>query len=145
MRSLQQRVAALIVSAVVLLRTGAIADELTVEFEWGETPDCNTGKPSRVAIPVFVLGDVPEGTAIIKVRMRDLDAPPCRHGGGKVSYDGNDTVPAGFFRYKGPCPLREIHDYRWTATAFDAEGARFGRLQRTAASSAGTRFRSSLR
>ena len=136
MRSLHQRVAELIVSAVVLLRTGAIADELTVEFEWGEPPDCNTDKPSRVDIPVFVLGDVPEGTAIIKIQMRDLDAPLCRHGGGEVSSDGNDTVPAGFFRYKGPCPPREMHD---------AEGARFGRLQRTAASSAGARFRSSLR
>ena len=126
MRSLPTCVAALIVCAA-FFKTDAIADEFTVEFEWGETPDCNTGRPSRIDNPVFVLGSVPEGTTIIKFEMRDLDAPAYRHGGGKVRYDGSDTVPAGAFTYKGPCPPRETHDYRWTATAFDAEGDELGK------------------
>ena len=110
------------IAATILGFGSASANEFTIEFEWGDTPHCNTGNPSRIDNPTFVLGNVPVDTTTIKFRMRDLNAPSYNHGGGKVSYSGGDIIPAGEFSYKGPCPPRQVHDYRWTAIALDEEG-----------------------
>ena len=58
--------------------------------------------------------------------MIDLNAPDFRHGGGTVPYAGEDLVPAGAFRYLGPCPPAGPHRYMWTAKARD-RGTTFGR------------------
>ncbi len=120
-----------VVITVAVLIGSASANEFTVDFEWGDTPHCNTGSPSRVANPVFVLGNVPDRTTTIKFKMRDLDALTYNHGGGKVSYSGDDIIPSGSFRYKGPCPPRQVHNYRWTATALDVEGDELGKASAT--------------
>ena len=120
-----------VVAATFLSLGTASADEFTIEFEWGDTPHCNTGNPSRIPNPVFTLANVPEGTTVIKFKMRDLDAPLYNHGGGKVAYHGTDTIDAGAFTYKGPCPPRTTHKYRWIATAVDADGDEVGKTSAT--------------
>ena len=102
----------------------AAAFELS--FAWGATPACSGGRPAVVASPEFRLANVPPGTRVIVFEMIDLAAPDFRHGGGTVAYAGGDLVPAGAFRYLGPCPPAGPHRYRWTATARD-RGTTFGR------------------
>ena len=67
--------------------------------------------------PAFTVKDVPEGTAFIRFKLVDRDVPEFNHGGGVVAYDGGDSIPAGQFKYKQPCPPDGTHRYEWTATA----------------------------
>ena len=60
---------------------------------------------------------LPAGTETVEFRMKDQNVPQYNHGGGKVRMSGNGTVPAGIFKYKGPCPPGQVHTYQWTATA----------------------------
>lgn len=106
------------------------AAEFALSFQWGATPACNTGKARTIASPQFAVSGLPAGTDSVEFRMKDLDAPRYNHGGGKVRMSQNGTVPAGAFRYKGPCPPREVHRYRWTATARKG-GKVLGRAQAT--------------
>lgn len=125
---MSKRIATLRCFAVVAMLVGftlpAAAFELS--FAWGATPACDSGRPSEVASPEFRLSNVPPGTRVIVFEMTDLNAPNFRHGGGTVPYAGNDLVPAGAFRYLGPCPPAGPHRYMWTATARD-RGTTFGR------------------
>lgn len=102
----------------------AAAFELS--FRWGATPACDSGQPAVVDSPEFVLANVPPGTRVIAFEMIDLNAPDFRHGGDTVPYAGEEVVPAGAFRYLGPCPPAGPHRYMWTATARD-RGTTFGR------------------
>lgn len=111
MRTLVMTAAALALSAT------AAAAEFTIAFAWGDTPACNTGRARTVASPAFVVRGLPKGADTVALRMQDLDAPAYNHGGGKVKISQSGTVPAGAFTYKGPCPPRAVHRYRWTATA----------------------------
>lgn len=103
--------------AMLGLSATAAAAEFSISFQWGNTPACNTGRAMTVGNPAFVVRDLPAGTDTVEFRMKDLDAPQYNHGGGKVRMSGDGTVPAGVFKYKGPCPPRQVHTYRWTATA----------------------------
>ena len=103
--------------ALLGLSATTAAAEFTISFQWGNTPACNTGRAKKVASPAFVVRGLPAGTETIQFRMKDLDAPNYNHGGGKVKIGQNGTVPAGAFKYKGPCPPNQVHTYRWTATA----------------------------
>ncbi len=111
MRSILLSFAALAVSA-----TTASA-EFTISFKWGSTPACNTGRAKTIGSPQFVVKGLPAGTDRVQFSMKDLDAPNYNHGGGTVGMSGDGVVPAGTFKYKGPCPPNQVHRYRWTATA----------------------------
>ncbi|GAB4286029.1 MAG: hypothetical protein Kow0058_05430 [Roseovarius sp.] len=99
------------------LSAGAAAAEFTIGFQWGDTPACNTGRAKTVGNPAFAVRGLPAGTDMVEFQMKDLDAPSYNHGGGKVRMSRDGTVPAGTFRYKGPCPPHGAHRYQWTATA----------------------------
>lgn len=111
MRSILASLAALAISA------GAAHAEMSLSFDWGDIPACNTGNPGTVGSPRFVLRGVPVGTTSVEFRLKDLDAQGYKHGGGKVGMTGDGTVPFGAFSYKSPCPPRQVHTYQWTATA----------------------------
>ena len=115
-----------LVIAVALAGFALPASAFELSFRWGATPACDGGRPAVVDSPEFALANVPPGTRVIAFEMIDLAAPDFRHGGGTVAYAGNDLVPAGAFRYLGPCPPAGPHRYRWTATARD-RGTTFGR------------------
>ncbi len=113
-------------ATAALIASALPAAAFELSFSWGTTPACDSGRPSVVASPEFKLGDVPPGTRVIEFEMIDLNAPDFRHGGGTVPYAGGDIVPAGAFRYLGPCPPVGSHRYMWTARARD-RGTTFGR------------------
>jgi len=95
---------------------------ISLSFSWGKTPACGTGNPSVIASPAFKVGAVPKGTRSLRFLMTDLDARGYYHGGGSAAYSGKGTVPAGAFRYKGPCPPGGAHTYQWSVEALDAGG-----------------------
>ena len=97
------------------LTTGAHA-RMDLSFEWGPTQKCFDSKS-----PPMSLSDVPTGTASLDIRMVDLDATGYPHGGGKVVYRGQKSLPYGAFTYKGPCPPNP-HHYQFTAKALDTSG-----------------------
>lgn len=100
----------------VALATPALA-EFRISFDWGDIPDCRTGRPNRVGSPAFVLKDAPAGTTVIAFKLTDLDVPSYNHGGGKVKVGGDGKMPFGVFKYQSPCPPGGVHTYQWTATA----------------------------
>jgi phosphatidylethanolamine-binding protein (PEBP) family uncharacterized protein len=90
--------------------------EMAVSFEWGPTKKCFDSKS-----PPIQIGGVPEGTRELAINMVDLDALGFNHGGGKVSYSGQKSLPYGAFQYRGPCPPSR-HTYEFTVKALDAKG-----------------------
>jgi hypothetical protein len=54
--------------------------------------------------------------------------PTWNHGGGTVTYDGSDIIPAGALKngYNGPCPPSGSHRYEFTVQAIDAAGVVVG-------------------
>jgi hypothetical protein len=109
------RIRALTVLVAALVASPAAAFE--IGFDWSGLRLCTSGRPNTVDNPVFTLADVPPGTAFIRFRLKDLDAPGYNHGGGVVAYSGQGEIPRGAFRYKSPCPPNGTHVYEWTATA----------------------------
>ncbi len=97
------------------------ASDFAITFEWGKTPDCDSGSPDYIDNPQFVLKNVPSGTTSIRFKMRDLDSR-YNHGEGVVAYSGQDTIEPGAFEYGGPCPPGEVHSYKWLAQAKDSSG-----------------------
>lgn len=102
---------------VFMTSTPVMANEFSFSFEWGDIPLCTSGHPNIVKNPKFVLSNVPEHTKVISFRLKDLDAPSYDHGGGKITYSGNNEIEPGAFTYKSPCPPGGSHRYVWTATA----------------------------
>jgi hypothetical protein len=123
-----KRIGAVTVAVAALLAAGhgAAAETFSFTFEWGAIPRCNDGYPNRVPSPVFTLGGVPGGTAMIEFQMVDRDAPGYYHGGGSVRYSGQRAVAAGAFEYKSPCPPGGTHTYEWTGVAKDGSGRILG-------------------
>lgn len=102
------------------------ANAMSVRFNWGDTPACRSGHPKKIANPVFKLKGVPDGTVKLRFKMVDLQVPKYRHGGGKADYSGKNTIPAGAFRYKGPCPPNGAHTYEWRVDALNGKGKVLG-------------------
>ena len=88
-----------------------------VDFSWDGTAKCFDPKS-----PPFSLSGVPAGTKVLTFAMRDLDAPSFPHGGGSVSYRGQNRIERGAFSYRGPCPPQGQHSYQWTVEAQDGTG-----------------------
>ncbi|TCR07286.1 phospholipid-binding protein [Neorhizobium sp. JUb45] len=97
------------------LTTVALAD-MKASVEWGPTKKCFDSKS-----PPISLSGVPAGTVKLDIKMVDMDAMSYNHGGGKVDYKGQQSLPYGAFRYSGPCPPMR-HTYRFTVKALDAVG-----------------------
>jgi hypothetical protein len=79
--------------------------------------------------PDIQLSNVPKGTAEIEFKMVDTWVPSYNHGGGKVKYTNQKSVPCGAFSasYTGPSPPPpQIHDYELTAIAKDKDGKVLG-------------------
>jgi phosphatidylethanolamine-binding protein (PEBP) family uncharacterized protein len=95
----------------------AQAPAFSVDFTWDGTAACFDPKS-----PPFSLAGVPPGTQQLTFVMKDLDAPTFVHGGGFISFAGQNQVSRGAFSYKGPCPPSGQHTYQWTVQAQDATG-----------------------
>lgn len=79
--------------------------------------------------PEIQLSNVPKGTTEIDFKMVDLWVQSFNHGGGKIKYTNQKTIPCGAFTptYTGPSPPPpQIHDYELTATAKDKDGKVLG-------------------
>ncbi|MBB3233329.1 phospholipid-binding protein [Phyllobacterium endophyticum] len=96
--------------------SGASAD-MRISFEWGPTKKCFDSKT-----PPMQLSGVPQGTANLDIRMQDQNASDFNHGGGKIAYTGENTLPYGAVSYRGPCPPAGQHTYMFTVKALDANG-----------------------
>ena len=74
--------------------------------------------------PELRIGNVPAGTAIFEVRLRDLDVIAAMHGGGTYPNNGKGVIPEGALRnrYVGPCSQASFHRYEFTVIARDAKG-----------------------
>lgn len=107
--------------AAVIAAVATPASAMGVSFSWGPTKKCF----DRSSPPMTVSG-VPEGTAKLRIRMVDLNAPGYPHGGGTVAWKGNGKLPYGAFRYQGPCPPSP-HVYQFTVEALDAKGKVIGK------------------
>lgn len=107
---------ALMVGLFLAATTAAQAD-MSVSFDWGPTKKCLDPKS-----PPMKFSGVPAGTAKLDIRMTDRNAVGFNHGGGKVAYSGNNALPYGAFKYKGPCPPSGSHTYVFTVKALDAKG-----------------------
>lgn len=106
-----------IVLSVAMLALAVVpADAMGLSFSWGPTKKCFDSKS-----PPMSVSSVPAGTAKIRFKMVDLDAPGYSHGGGTVVYSGNGSLPYGAFKYTGPCPPSP-HTYQFTAEALDGKG-----------------------
>ena len=95
----------------------AQSSAFAVDFTWQGTAPCFDPKS-----PPFSLISVPDGTKMLKFSMKDLDARTYPHGGGSVSYTGQNRVGRGAFSYQGPCPPEGQHSYQWTVEAQDGSG-----------------------
>lgn len=116
----------LVLAAVLLGLSSLPATAFEIGFSWGATPACAGGRPLPVDSPEFRVAGVPPGARVIIFTLTDLNAPNFHHGGGTVAYGGEAVIPAGAFRYLGPCPPAGSHRYMWTAVARD-RGTTFGR------------------
>jgi len=113
----------LVIAASMALANPALADMNLSFASWGDIPLCTSGQPNVVGNPKFSLSAVPDGTATVELRLRDLDAPAYPHGGATLRMTSGGTIPFGTFTYKSPCPPGGVHSYEWTATARDMGGA----------------------
>lgn len=98
------------------------AAEMTVDFSWEGIKACTHESPE------IRVSDVPDGTAELRVRLKDIDIPAWNHGGGNVTYDGSGIIPAGTLAlgYNGPCPPGGRHKYEFSVMAVDAGGVIIG-------------------
>ena len=92
-----------------------------IAYAWQKHHECSTTSPQ------IELSGVPDGTAQLKVKMRDLDSPNYSHGGGTIAFTGNTTIEQGALKkYKGPCPPN-VHRYVISVTAYDENGVILGK------------------
>lgn len=102
--------------ALTLSPMPASAQDLTVSFKFDSSSKCSRTSPE------IRVGNIPEGTVSFSVRLKDLNVPSWRHGGGTVANDGTGIIPKGALTsgYNGPCPPSGSHTYKFTVKARDA-------------------------
>ena len=87
---------------------------MSLSFSWQHYRSC------EIESPAFRLAHIPPGTNRLAFNMVDenlRDFPP---DGATIPYAGHSDIPAGAFKYVGPCPDRP-HAYRWTVKALAAD------------------------
>lgn len=90
------------------------ADEFGIEFTWDPDMKRCFSKES----PEIRLFNVPDGTTQLRVKMVDRNAPSYPHGGGKIDYNGESSIPQGALnKWKGPCPPSGTHTYEFIVDA----------------------------
>lgn len=99
----------------------AAAADFAIAFKW-------CGRSSEIT-----LSGVPKGTKTLAAEMTDRWVPSYDHGGGKIAYGGQKTIPCGAIsNFRGPSPPPpQIHDYTWTVKALDAAGTVLATAQAT--------------
>ena len=100
----------LCLAAAISVCLAGPAAAFSISFSWGNLKKCTSGNPNRVSNPAFKLSAVPDGTAKIRFKMKDLNVPSYNHGGGTVTYSGGSTIAPGAFNYKSPCPPNGAHN-----------------------------------
>jgi phosphatidylethanolamine-binding protein (PEBP) family uncharacterized protein len=99
------------------------AAEMTVDFSWQGIGACTHDSPE------IRVSSIPEGTAELRVRLKNISEPAWNQGGGRVQHDGSGVIPAGALKlgYNGPCPPPgQRHKYEFSVMAVDAAGAIIG-------------------
>ena len=117
---MKTRVTALIILLSIIGCSKDYSDlpQMSVNFIWLKDQSCFDERS-----PEITLNNVPKGTEILKVKMMDIDNS-YNHGGGTVTYDGSDHIPAGALKnYKGPCPMMNMNPrYELRVKAIDGNG-----------------------
>ena len=104
-----------------LQSTIVYAQNLKVDFTWQLKHSCSNVSPE------IKVEDIPVGTVLLYISMRDLNRPGNNHGGGFVTNDSgfpnkyNVSEGALTNGYRGPCPTTPPHDYEFTVVARNKE------------------------
>ncbi len=106
-----------VAAVLISILAASAAHAFSIEFDWSGLKHCTNGNPNTVPSPTFKVRDVPEGTQFIRFKLVDTNVPNYNHGSGVVAWNGEDSIPAGVFKYKSPCPPGGVHIYEWSATA----------------------------
>ena len=107
-------IGALCLSALALLASPVSADEFRIEFTW----DADMERCFSNVSPEIFLFNVPAGTTQLRVKMVDRDAVSYPHGGGRIDYNGEASIPKGALKkWKGPCPPSGTHTYEFIVDA----------------------------
>ncbi|HSO20861.1 MAG TPA: hypothetical protein VLT88_15460 [Desulfosarcina sp.] len=99
------------------------AAEMSVAFTWDGIAPCTHESPE-----IHVDG-IPEGTAALRVRLKNINVPEWNQGGGSVEHDGTGVIPARALDvgYNGPCPPPgQRYKYEFSVMAVDAGGTIVG-------------------
>ena len=94
------------------------AAKMTVAFNWEGVQPCSHDSPE------IRVGDIPEDTRSLRVRLKNINVPQWNQGGGEVEHDGSGIIPALALDigYNGPCPPQgERHKYEFWVMALDAD------------------------
>jgi phosphatidylethanolamine-binding protein (PEBP) family uncharacterized protein len=100
--------------AILLCAPCAVAADMSVSFRW-----CDGTSPA------FTFNHIPRKTAVLELKMVDRNAPAYDHGGGRVQYTKQESLPCGEFgmsSFRPPAPpAGEVHLYVWTVRALDKD------------------------
>lgn len=110
------RVRTALTTFILLASISGAAADMSVSFVWGPTKKCFDPKS-----PPMKITGVPAGTTNLDIHMTDRDSD-YNHGGGKIAYRGQISLPYGAFKYQGPCPPTGSHTYSFTVKAVDSKG-----------------------
>ena len=103
-----------LVTVLALPLTSVAEDEFRIEFTW----DANMERCFSKVSPEIKLFNVPAGTTQLRVKMVDRNAVTYPHGGGKLDYNGEPSIPQGALKkWKGPCPPSGTHTYEFIVDA----------------------------
>jgi hypothetical protein len=115
-----------ITPVLLAMAFAAPAAGFEVDFDFADARPCAGGALRITPSPEFHLTDVPDGTVALDFFLLDLTAS-FEHGGRKLDYAGESTIPADTFKYIGPCPpLNATHTYQWTIRALDGADVELG-------------------
>ena len=112
----------LVISLTIGMGGIAQAGDFKIAFSWDGLKRCTTGRPNVVPNPIFIVSNLPKGTAGVDFRLKDLNVPSYNHGGGWIEITKDGKVAENSFNYKSPCPPNGKHKYEWTAKAKDKKG-----------------------
>lgn len=97
------------------LSAAQAAVPMSLSFSWKNYPSC------EIESPTFRVRHVPAGTKRLAFNMVDEGLRDFPTDGATIPYPGRSSVPAGAFKYVGPCPDRP-RPYRWTVKALAGDG-----------------------
>ena len=98
------------------------AAKMDVAFSWEGIQACAHESPE------ILVSNIPDGTAELQVKLKNVNVPEWNQGGGNVKNDGSGIIPAGSLKlgYNGPCPAAGRNTYEFSVMAVDAEGVIIG-------------------